>query len=404
MNLGLLRWMRRVMPQGDMALFAIFTDVAIELAYLFVKWWFVVADEEAFRRVRFGWLLICSASYGSYRITGFHPAANVEYRRWLELTPWTADKTLPGGPLQIVPQDLLVIGALVLLYRIPSLDMLYIPIAFLFGYHFTLAVYARLLGHWKLAYLLGLSLSFIAFLIERPEAAFAAANGCFVVGRIAVSRALRTFPWTLPWQVEMRSFKAMTDEEKRRRLGWPYDQLTPKSPERALPLHDGICISLLAGWWWFVILSLAVPDLKGILASMSIFVAFACSLVRFTSYVISHRSPISFFGRLFTLRWLIPSYDQIIISPIMAFATAAVTQGVAVYLMMAQFIRLPLPLNADPMTAGMVISSIGITGTLLFLLVGGPVLEHWKLAAKHRIVFDLVHSEKYGKVDQFVEL
>lgn len=404
MNFGLLRWMRRVLPRGDMVTFVISVELLIEIVYVLARWWFFFVDEEFFRRIRFGWLIISSATYGLHRIISFHPAANFEYRRWLELTPWTADKTLPGGPLQIVPQDLIVIGGLAFLYRIPSLDMLYFPVAFLFGYHFTLAMYARLLGHWKLAYLLGLSLSFVVFLIERPEAAFAAANGCFVIGRIAVSRALRTFPWSLPWQVEMRSFKAINEEEKRKRLGWPYDQLTPRTPERLVPLHDGICISLLAGWWWFVILSLLIPDMKAFLASISIFVTFASALVRFTNYVTAHRSPLSFFGRIFTGHWIIPSFDQILIAPILAFLTSAITQATAVFLLMTPLVRFPMAANPDAMTTGMTISAIGITITLYLLLVTGPVLEFWRLAAKHRIVFDMISSEKIGKQDQFVEL
>ena len=55
--------------------------------------------------------------YAFYRLCRFHPALNRRYSDWLKLSPWTADKPLPLGPIHPVWQDGGVIGALAALSR-----------------------------------------------------------------------------------------------------------------------------------------------------------------------------------------------------------------------------------------------------------------------------------------------
>src|ERR1043166_5279277 len=52
-------------------------------------------------------VLIAGAAgvFAMFRLVRFHSACNDRYRNWLEQTPWTADKPLPGGPVHIVWQD-----------------------------------------------------------------------------------------------------------------------------------------------------------------------------------------------------------------------------------------------------------------------------------------------------------
>jgi hypothetical protein len=322
-------------------------EIIIECAYLWSVWQFGFADENMFRVFRFIWLTICAGGYGIYRIAAFHPVVNPNYRAWLEQTPWTPDKPLPCGPLQLVPQDLIVVCGLVALYRSPSIWMLYFPTIFLVGF----------------------------------------------------SKALRTFPWDLPWQADFQSFKSIGDEEKRRRLGWPYDQMKPTEPKRTIPLSDGICLSLLTGWLWLVVLKHLDPQPRAFLPGGVIMATFGFGVVRLAQYALSHRSPISFFGRLFTLRWIIPGYDQIFVAPFIASAMAVAIQGTAVFLLNPRGMRLA----ANPWP-GIAISCLGVTVCLLILLVAGPQLESWRMTGKHRIVFDLNAIERAKKDGDFVEL
>lgn len=399
MNFGFIRWMRRVLPRGDLLTSMIVVEMVIECVYLWNHWCFGFADEDAFRMTRFAWLSICATLYGMYRIVAFHPVTDPEYREWLEKTPWTADKPLPVGPLQLVPQDLLIVLIMALLYRTVSMWMLYFPTAFLVGYQLTLAICARVIGHWRLAYLLAFGLSFVFLFIERPEVAFAAADACFVIGRVAVNLALRTFPWGVPWQANLRSFKAISEEGTRRRLGWPHDQLKPTAPERVVPIHDGVCISLLLGWWWYVLLSHLIPEARFALPGLTIMPTAGLSIFRITQYVMANRPPISFFGRIFTFRWIVIGYDKIFVAPLLAFVMSGVFQGFAMHLLNPQ----AFPFPANPVV-GMAISAAGVTISAMLLLIAGPELEVWRLIGRHRVVFDLAAFEKMHKKDQFVEL
>jgi hypothetical protein len=399
MTFGIVSWMRRVLPRSEIVVVGIGIEMLVECLYLATRLIFGFADEEGFRLARFGWLLFCAMFYGMHRIFTFHPAADADYRRWLELTPWTAEKPLPGGPLQLVPQDLLVVCVLTLLFRERSLQALYIPTAFLFGYQLTLAIFARLIGHWGLAYLIAFVLGAVVYFADRPEAAFAMTDGCFIIGRIAVGRALGTFPWELPWQAQMQTFKAVHDEQKRRRLGWPFDQLVPKTPQPLIPFHDGICLSFLAGWWWFIVLSQSPLEARSFIPLVMIMVVLFGGIMRLAQYVISHRSPLDFFGRLFTFRWIIPSYDKIAIAPFLALVTIAISQGLAAWMMFPRVFGIGW--NTVP---GTIVAGLGLTAALLLLLVAGPGVERWRLAARHRIVFDLAGTAARSKSDEFVEL
>lgn len=55
---------------------------------------------------------IAAFAFGLFRVRSFHPALNPEYRSWLERTPWTIRKPLPGGPVTLVWGDILVLGGL----------------------------------------------------------------------------------------------------------------------------------------------------------------------------------------------------------------------------------------------------------------------------------------------------
>jgi hypothetical protein len=398
MSQAIVRWMRRVLPLGEIVVVGIGLDVALEIFYLVFRWWNGFVDENAFRQLRFFWLLFCAAFYGMFRVAQFHPLGDAGYREWLRLSPWTPDKPLPGGPLQLVPQDVVVIGILCLLYRTQSLMVLYFPTAFLFSYELTLAIFSRITGHWKLAYLIGFILGGVVFVGDRPELAFAVANAGVVVARMTVKYALQSFPWDLPWQAEQTSFKAISDEYKKQKLGWPYDQLLPKAPALMIPLRDGLCLSFLIGWWWIAILEHSTPQACAALAGGFGFQSLFPCFFRIAYYANSRRSPINIFGRILTLRWIIPGYDKILVAPALAFVVGSAFQGLACKMFLPQFggIAVNSPI-------GILVSAGGVCAYLLIMLNLGPGLEAWRMTGNHRIVFDLGASGS-PKRDEFIEL
>jgi hypothetical protein len=95
-----------------------------------------------------------------------------------------------------------------------------------------------------------------------------------------------------------------------------------------------------------------------------------------------HLPPISLWGRICTLRWIVPRYDQMFVSPLTAFLVA----------ILAPFglVRMGLPLEiALPSALSLV---------LWVVLAMGPSLRHWRLTGAHRIVPFMLGKQ------QFIEL
>ena len=71
-----------------------------------------MSDMGEILNMRRGILLSAAGVYAVYRLWRFHPACNQAYAAWLKLSPWTAAKPFPMGPVNLVWQDAAVIGAL----------------------------------------------------------------------------------------------------------------------------------------------------------------------------------------------------------------------------------------------------------------------------------------------------
>jgi hypothetical protein len=354
--------------------------------------------------LRLIWLGICAFVYGAGRIALFHPVLNEQYRTWLETTPWQDDKPLPAGPIQQVPQDLIVLIAMMLLTRELSLLVLALPVAFLVGYLAVLAVATRACGQWAFAYLMGFGLGAIGLSAPWPPIACVVAMACYPVAFLAIRRSLRQYPWDFDWNQITKYAKQNHEEIHRDRLGWPHDFMSPNHPQVWLPYGDGVCLSLLLGWFAFVIHFHADPQGRPILCGFIAQFLSMAAVIRVYLYMITHRWPISFWGRIWTLRWIIPRYDVIFVAPLLAEAILLSTQWLAGGLPMFNnplMNGLPNPVN-DWLAIGC--SSIGIAAFSLVLLVMGPVLERWRLAGTHRIVFDQIAMGGKSAQSQFVEL
>src|SRR4051812_5962915 len=59
-------------------------------------------------------LYFMSAFYGMHRAFSFHPFYQSDYRKWLELSPWTVRKALPLAPVELAWEDGILLGALML--------------------------------------------------------------------------------------------------------------------------------------------------------------------------------------------------------------------------------------------------------------------------------------------------
>ncbi len=85
--------------------------------------------------------------------------------------------------------------------------------------------------------------------------------------------------------------------------------------------------------------------------------------------------PISLWGRVRTLRWIIPGYDQIFLAPLSIFVVETV----------ADLARKHFDL--------LVVAPVSVFLTLLIAFNMGPTLRNWHTTGKHRMVPLLVQGQ-----------
>jgi hypothetical protein len=312
--------------------------------------------------------------YAGFRIGYFHPACNLPYCRWLRTTPWTSSKPLPLGPIHLVLQDGVVVLVMALLaYLQPDLNPLHLIAFFLGVYLALLALTFRWTGQWACAYAVAFGLGLVVRLWHHPWAAAAAAVLVYPLAYTGLRHSLANFP---SWQEEIgRSLSGQqAGNPPRDTLGWPFDRLQPKPPTwtKGISTRDAVLVSLLAGWWLYAVGSLPTdPGLRlGIVETVHFGVIGLLTLGRLVAYCAGARPPIGVWGRLWTLRWIIPGYDKIFIAPL------------SVVLIAVLFPHLSARHGIEP--------EIGFPCSLCLALLAvwniGPSLLNWHLTGRHRLV------------------
>jgi hypothetical protein len=320
-------------------------------------------------------LYIATRLYGIHRAVAFHPVYREDYRKWLELTPWTVQKPLPLGPIALYWSDGIVLGLLILLSATqPQFLSIRILNTFLIFHSIFLAGSFWATGLPMLGYLavFGLALAFRLWL--HPWFCFGAAVAVYLLAYEGLWRSLARFPWNLK---PVRTAPIDPLDQSSNCCGWPYDRFCREVSSESLPSlgrTDLLLISLLIGWSAFGLEGLISDP---VIRSRPLVFALAlgiplCLFGRLVGYLKGYRSPLSFWGRLCTGNWIIPGYDQALISPIL------------IVLAPAGFL-----LACNPSSTPLEIS-LPVTLSLLALvtLLTPPSLKRWRLTGRHRICPD----------------
>jgi hypothetical protein len=325
-------------------------------------------------RIRPGQFLLTSASafLGMFRAIAFHPTLRPDYFEWLKNTPWTVQKPLPIGPIELVPEDSVAMGGLMLLaFTQPTPDSINLANTFLCAHLIVLTL--SLVGKSVPGFVYGalLLLGTVPQLRMVPWLGLAVLVGTYLFVHEGLWRVLVHFP---------RGKDGIPDESPERNLhkaqgtscGWPFDRLHG-DVRRAFPIKptDAALGCMLGGWWVWGLFSL-IDDrstrLKW-LQGVVIFVLGFSPVVRLWVYRVGYGAPISFWGRLRTFRWIIPGYDQIFVGPI-----CSVLGG----LLVLSFLGTRwMPVDICLLVAA---------GCSLFLaLIAPPDLRRWYLTGHHRL-------------------
>jgi hypothetical protein len=328
--------------------------------------------------------------YAIHRVVSFHPALNTEYRNWLKTTPWTSRYPLPVGPVQLVAQDVLVIGALAALAwaRHPEISPPHLILRFLFVYELLLAFTFCVLHMVWFAYAIVFGLGLIVLFWPTPQIALAVAAAFYLVAFVGLRRALDNFEsWELDWISEQTTLvmgQDALDRVRKNILGWPFDIIRPRDVAVSIAYRDGLMLSLLLGWWMYVILQRVNPQARFGANFILVFIAQFAVAGRIGTYCWGYAPPISLWGRIFTLRWIIPGYDYVFLAPLLA---AGVTgAGISVQTLWKAPVEFAAP----------------ATLALLFIvtLTSAPTLDRWRLTGKHRLSPAVLMANKKAEVTQ----
>ncbi len=368
----MIRWLRVVLPSVSSLVLVVLLYCGVLALAQFLEWRFGkrVADE-----MRVPWcraiLVFSIVSYALGRGFSFHPLFRPAYQSWLAATPWTSQKPLPLGPIHLVLQDVVLIGSAVLLVWLTGDFWAFlIPQLFLTVYLAIIAISLFGTGAWPWGYAVAFGLGVVVWQWPDPATAASAAHATYAVAFVGLRKALARFPWEIDWQAVATKAGVQINPQQGAAevLGWPFGRLAPTGPglRAPIPAHHALLISMLLGWYTFVVASHFPPAVALILMVAGLIVP----MVRIGVYCDGYLPPISLFGRLTTGRLIIPAYDQIFVAPLLAIAVSSS--------LTTANLMLGLPL--------LVVFPVGVAVVLFISLAVGPSLLRWRLTGNHRIV------------------
>jgi hypothetical protein len=377
----MIRRLRLVLPRGDvLAVLVIFHLMGVALDLFWFRQ-FQEHSEVAIRLLKIS-MVFATIGQAAFRVFAFHPFFDGEYKQWLERTPWRWPRPLPAGPVGLVWEDAVIVGALTgLAWYETGLSPLVLPTVYLsVRAAFLAAVSSETcvpLAGWLMAYGLG----GIVWAVSRPDVMVGLTLAVTLVGEVGLRQALRRFPWD---RESPRIAKALSiDTSKAATLGWPYDRLGPRIATPSFGGRGKILLALLLGWLAFTFSS-AIPmpeERTQILAFVSCLVIVCFSCVRLAVYAAGHASPLDLWGRFRLGRWIIPGHDQVFVGPVLVV-----------------FAGMSVPFTVHDLGASWPLAmSITISVVALLGLLTGPDQRRWRLTGRVRITPPLP-SQQYVRV------
>jgi hypothetical protein len=316
-------------------------------------------------------LAVVAAALGVYRVVAFHPYFRPSYLRWLKMTPWNVDRPLPLGPVELVPEDVLGIGFVVLLSAIhPAPRSIELVNAFLLCHMISVVATFWRTHAAAFGYIVSMLLGFVPLLWARPWLDLLLLTGIYLIVHEGLWRSLQRFPWES--EGVLIDLKLVQSTDQNPPCGWFFDRFHRDIMNaNGISRIDAALGCMLGSWWLFVVSSLITDrnDRMGFLGFIASMVTMLIPIGRIAIYTQGCRWPINLWGRLATLRWIIPGFDQVFVGPICAFL--AVPCSVFFW----RNSRIP----------GEIALCTGIGLTMFVALVAPPRLRRWRLIGQHRL-------------------
>jgi hypothetical protein len=321
-----------------------------------------------------------AGSHALYRLWRFHPACNQRYAAWLRLSPWTADKPLPLGPVHLVWQDVVLVGLIMAFAKWHAGVNPWVPIV-VFGlvYFGGMTLLLAATGMRIHSLLLGILWPALILPVVKSWPIFVSMAMLAVVyhGHWA---ALRRFPWnplvsarvrentSSVWQTEVHILPGASGGMTSPKVGWPFMPLSPnvqKLQSASISLSTAVAVSLLIAWWTYcVVVRFQWPPMPAAILFFSVVAA----VMRVVIYRAPILPPFNVWGRIASGRLIVPRFDQVLLTPvavvIVGIAGATIIWRAGVWYAVAE-------------------SCVIAVVTFVFLS-GGPTLQKWMLTGQHR--------------------
>lgn len=391
---------RRSLPPSTYLIVAAIVIGLVDAAWFGVRSYFGRGEAlDTLLQLRDGLIFFLLMAYAVFRVVAFHPIFLRDYATWLERTPWHHALPLPLGPVHLAWPDLLIAGGLALLLddprelmnpnalRISSLSGVLLFVQ-LHSLAMSLAVW--LTGPRAFAYVAAFLLPLSGRLsLWSPAAGVVVLAAGTAAAHVSLSRSWSQFPWpgAAEWMSRVKTgWKSMQqtrniqgfdddpmpDRVPPSELGWPFGICSPYVAPLLIPTREKMLLSALFGFWLHTLLAEAPKEVVGgCSVLMLVHGVFILAVARLVSFGSNHSSPITFAGRLLTMRWIIPRYDASIIGPLCILAVPAVT-GLPGHF----WLEVPLDILTPAVT----------TLTLWTACLAGPSAGNWKLTAPARLV------------------
>lgn len=341
-------------------------------------------------------LLICW-SYAIFRAWRFNPLLNTQYRNWLAMTPWDRSKPSPLGPMMLSWEDIVFLSPFVLAgvwcFGWREIEWVIWPILIIYTSFTILSVFfSKNLGWLGVLLLISLPIYVPAFAYKYFGFMRFLLATHYIVAWISMREYVRTIPGLQSqWIADPQ---AALLKSARECVQWPLRSIAPDD-RKSIDSPSTLAIVLLCAmgsWWFMIVLGCAElepgtkefsPSCYGLwlLGAAAIIIPLAVRLVEF-------RSPLNPLVRLFTLRVIVPRYDYVFVTPLIA--------GVILYSApwlfnsthgryeawgenVSLFIRLRLLFRYDVVVNGLILFVVSV---LAFL--GPPTFQQWRLLGLHR--------------------
>jgi hypothetical protein len=244
---------------------------------------------------------------------------------------------------------------------------------FLFGNITTLILTFWKTGATAHGYCALLFLGFIPQMWQRQWVDFAVLSAVYFLVHDGLWRALCKFPWQTEgfWR-DLGMVNAPAGADPNSSCGWSFNRFYRDIHlAKGINRIDALLCCMLGSWWLWSACSLISDhrERSAVIAMIAIVVIICAPQVRLFIYVRGYRSPISFWGRIWTFRWIIPGYDQVFVGPVCSFA------GAVMVLILLRYQLVPIDV-CFPVAAGVAV---------LLALITPPRLRRWRLIGEHRI-------------------